>query len=99
MRSMQPARLVLVLLAGLLLAAFVGNIVRSSGGGSASMTYGQLVQQVESAPQTIDKVVFKPRGQEVDVQLADGSSAKLNYPTAEAQIQLQNALEEENIAF
>jgi cell division protease FtsH len=96
---MQPARLALVLLAGLLLAAFVGNIVRSTGGSSTSMTYGQLVQQVETAPQTIDKVVFKPRGQEIDVELADGSSAKVNYPTAEAQIQLQNSLEEKNVAF
>jgi cell division protease FtsH len=96
---MQPARLALVLLAGLLLAAFVGNIVRSTGGSSTSMTYGQLVQQVETAPQTIDRVVFKPRGQEIDVELADGSSAKVNYPTAEAQIQLQNSLEEKNIAF
>jgi cell division protease FtsH len=96
---MQPARLVLVLLAGLLVAAFVGNIVRSTGGNSTSMTYGMLVQQVETAPQTIDKVVFKPRGQEIDVELTDGSSAKVNYPTAEAQIQLQNSLEEKNIAF
>jgi hypothetical protein len=96
---MQPSRLVLVLLAGLLLAGFVGNVVRSSGGSAADLTYGELVQRVETSPATIDQVIFKPRGQEIEVQLADGTTATVNYPSAQAQIQLQDALERQDVAF
>jgi cell division protease FtsH len=96
---MQPARLVLVLLAGLLLAGFVGNLVRGSGAEEAELTYGQLVERVETQPETIEEVVFKPRGQEIDVTLAGGATAELNYPSPQAQIDLQRELERQQVPF
>ncbi len=99
MRQMQPARLVLVLLAGLLLAGFVGNLVRGSGAEKANLTYSELIQRVETEPETIEGVVFKPRGQEIEVTLAGGATAEVNYPTAQAQIDLQRQLELQEVPF
>jgi cell division protease FtsH len=96
---MQPSRLLFVLLAGLLLAGFVGNVLRGDSGAEASMTYGELVRQVETSPSTIESVVFKPRGQEIEVALADGSASEVNYPSPQAQFELQQALEREEIPF
>jgi cell division protease FtsH len=95
---MQPARLALLLLMGLVLAGLVGNLVRG-GSDAESMTYGELVQRAESQPDTIAHVLFKPRGQEIEVELTDGSAAELNYPSAEAQFELQRTLEDQQIAF
>ena len=50
-------------------------------------------------PETIEGVVFKPRGQEIEVTLAGGATAEVNYPTAQAQIDLQRQLELQEVPF
>ena len=62
-------------------------------------TYSQLIQRVNDQPATIKDVLFKPKSQEIQADLVDGSQIKVNYPSDQAQIEFQNALEEQKIQF
>ena len=62
-------------------------------------TYSQLIQRVNEQPTTIKDVLFKPKSQEIQADLVDGSQIKVNYPSDQAQIEFQNALEEQKIQF
>ncbi len=63
------------------------------------MTLSQLIDRVESDPDSIEQVVFKPKGQEIEATFFGGQKTSLNYPSTESQIQLQRRLEQENVPF
>jgi cell division protease FtsH len=63
------------------------------------MTLSQLIDRVESNPDSIENLVFKPKGQEIEVTFFGGETTKLNYPSQDAQFQLQQALEENEVPF
>ena len=63
------------------------------------MTLSELIQRVETDPGSIEQVVFKPKGQEIEATFIGGQKTKLNYPSEEAQFQLQQTLEEKDVAF
>ncbi len=63
------------------------------------MTLSQLIDRVESDPDSIEQVVFKPKGQEIEATFFGGQKTSLNYPSTESQIQLQRLLEQENVPF
>ena len=52
-----------------------------------------------TTPTTIDEVVFKPKRQEIEATLTDGTKIKINYPSDQAQIQFQDLLEEKGVTF
>ena len=62
-------------------------------------TLSELITTVETNPDSIEEVLFKPKGQEIEVTYADGEKAKLDYPSHDAQFQLQQALEQNDVAF
>ena len=63
------------------------------------MTLSQLIDRVESDPDSIEQVVFKPKGQEIEATFFGGQKTSLNYPSTESQIQLQRLLQQENVPF
>jgi cell division protease FtsH len=63
------------------------------------LTYSELITLVESSPGEIDSITFKPNDQGIQVVLIDETTADVNYPSPDAQIQLQRVLEEKSITF
>jgi cell division protease FtsH len=63
------------------------------------MTLSQVITEVETNPEAIRSVVFKPKGQEIEVTRKTGETIKVHYASPEAQIQFQNLLEDKNVAF
>ncbi len=63
------------------------------------MTLSQLIATVERSPESVSEVVFKPKDQEIAARLANGSTVKVHYPSAESQIAFQRVLERKGIRF
>jgi cell division protease FtsH len=64
------------------------------------VTYSQLIQTVEDDPTSIEGVLFKPKGQEIEVTFTDSDrKVKVNYPSDQSQIEFQNLLESKGVAF
>ena len=63
------------------------------------VTYSELYARVLEQPETISGIVFKPKSQEIQAELTNGTQVKVNYATDQAQIQFQDALAEEGITF
>ncbi|MCY4086111.1 MAG: ATP-dependent zinc metalloprotease FtsH [Actinomycetia bacterium] len=63
-------------------------------------TYSTLIKLVEDEPATVQEVVFKPKKREIEATLAgDGATVKVNYPSEEAQLDFQQLLERQGVAF
>ncbi len=63
------------------------------------VTYSDLYLRVQNDPETISAVLFKPKGQEIQAELTNGTQVKVNYASDQAQIQFQEALESKDIEF
>ncbi len=61
-------------------------------------TYGELIAQVETAPSTVETVLFSPNSQGIEATVA-GEKWKVSYPSSEAQIEFQNLLEAQGVEF
>jgi cell division protease FtsH len=68
---------------------------------SQKITFSQLINEVENcAPGscTVSEVVFSPKGQSIEA-LLDDNKVKVNYPSDQAQIEFQQALQLKGIGF
>ncbi len=65
----------------------------------AELTYSEIVNTVETSPQQIEEIVFKPKSRGLKVTFVDESKADVNYASEEAQIEFQGLLETQGIAF
>jgi cell division protease FtsH len=68
---------------------------------SQKITYSQLIDEVEDCVPgscSVSEVVFSPKGQSIEA-LVDDNKVKVNYPSDQAQIEFQQALEAKGIAF
>jgi cell division protease FtsH len=92
------ARLIVPIVLGVLLVGLLLNTMRPRGQES-SLTYSELVTEVQRNPAAIDEVVFAPRDQGIEVRFDDGRKAKVNYPSAESQFALQEQLQAANVQF
>jgi cell division protease FtsH len=63
------------------------------------LTLSQVITEVENEPEGIRSVLFKPKGQEIEVTRKSGETIKVNYASPQAQIEFQNLLERQNVAF
>ena len=65
------------------------------------VTYSDLIQRVQKDPNSIELVVFNPKKQQITATPSneDDSTVKVNYPTAQSQIEFQNLLERKDVAF
>jgi cell division protease FtsH len=64
-------------------------------------TFSQLIDTVRNQPQTIESVVFDPRGQGITATLRDTEKTEIvvHYASEEAQIDFQRLLESKQIVF
>jgi cell division protease FtsH len=63
------------------------------------VTYSQLISTVETAPGSIQEVVFSPKGRSIEATLTSGDKYKVNYPSDESQIEFENLLEQKGVLF
>ena len=65
------------------------------------VTYSQLISTVETAPGSIQEVVFSPKGRSIEVTPSDTDAKKfkVNYPSDESQIEFENLLEQKGVLF
>jgi cell division protease FtsH len=63
------------------------------------LTLSQVMAEVEENPENIQSVLFKPKGQEIEVVRKSGETIKVNYPTPDAQFDFQQLLERQEVPF
>ena len=63
------------------------------------LTYSKLIGTVRTSPQSIEQIVFKPKSRGLKIAFTDGSKANVNYATEEAQVEFQQLLESQGVAF
>jgi cell division protease FtsH len=63
------------------------------------VTYSELIQEVQTDPKSIELVVFSPTKQQITATRTDGSKVRVNYPTPQSQIEFQNLLSKQDVAF
>ncbi len=63
-------------------------------------TYSEVIGIVRSDPASIESVMFKPKGREIEVAFRDSERVlKVNYPSDQSQIEFQNLLDGNGIEF
>jgi cell division protease FtsH len=62
-------------------------------------TLSTLYSQVQNEPSSIKEVLFVPNKHQIRVQQLDGQKYDVNWPTDQAQADLQKQLERNNVAF
>ena len=63
------------------------------------VTYSQLISTVETAPGSIQEVVFSPKGRSIEATLTSGDKYKVNYPSDQSQIEFENLLDEKAVPY
>ncbi|MGH2995080.1 MAG: ATP-dependent zinc metalloprotease FtsH [Gaiellaceae bacterium] len=82
-----------------LLVYLASQTLLPQGEEGQKVTYSQLISQVESNPDQFQELLFSPKGRSIEATLKTGDKYKVNYPSDEAQIDLQRKLEARNVAF
>jgi cell division protease FtsH len=63
-------------------------------------TYSQLIQRAQDNPGSIEKVVFQPRRQQLEVTLRGGDKLEtIHYPSAESQVRFEEILAEQGVVY
>jgi cell division protease FtsH len=62
------------------------------------MTYSQLITAVEQQPNSVQDLVFNPKGRSIEAKV-DGQKVKVNYPSDESQAQFQEILQNKHVSF
>jgi cell division protease FtsH len=71
----------------------------TSGKKSTKTTYSAVIQQAKTDPASIREVVFNPSKREIAVYGADGKKQIVHYPSDQSQVQFQDTLQKQKIAF
>src|SRR5687767_9908235 len=69
--------------------------------GAKKVTYSDLIQRVQTDPESIALVEFNPKKQQITATPSneDDRKIKVNYPTPQSQIEFQNLLQRKDVAF
>jgi cell division protease FtsH len=62
-------------------------------------TYSQLIQLVQTDPDSVEKVTFEPRSQKVVAETADGRKISTSYPSPESQVRFENILAQHDVVY
>jgi cell division protease FtsH len=62
------------------------------------IAYSQLIQSVESDAESVEQLLFNPKGQSIEATIG-GTKVKTNYPSDQSQAALQTKLEAYGVAF
>jgi cell division protease FtsH len=82
-----------------LLVYLASQTLMRGGDKELKTTYSALQQQVNTDPGSFKDFTFDPNKQKINYEKVDGSKGSVNYATPQAQIQFQNLLEKNNVAF
>jgi cell division protease FtsH len=63
------------------------------------ITYSQLIELVDTSPESIESILFVPKGRSIEAKLTAGEKFKVNYPSDESQLKFQERLEQQDVAF
>jgi cell division protease FtsH len=66
---------------------------------SQKITYSQLIELVDTQPDSIESILFVPKGRAIEAKLTSGKKFKVNYPSDESQLKFQERLEDKGVAF
>jgi cell division protease FtsH len=80
----------------IVLLVFLASRTLLPGGSSDTqkMTYSGLIQLVQDNPGSIKNVLFVPKSREIQADLSNGKSVKVNYPTDQSQFDFQEMLQD-----
>ncbi|MBA3331875.1 MAG: ATP-dependent metallopeptidase FtsH/Yme1/Tma family protein, partial [Actinobacteria bacterium] len=95
-RSALFPLIIIVVLAYLAMNALTGNDEKA-----VKESYSQLYERVQTDADSIEKVLFTPRKQQITATLTDEDSTKIvvNYPTPDSQIRFERALAKYEVAY
>jgi cell division protease FtsH len=93
-RSALFPLIVIVLLVYLASQTFIGG-----GDKEPKKTYSELISGVNGDPKAFEKLTFDPDKRSIKVERVDEENYTVNYPSDEAQLRLQQTLEEKGILF
>jgi cell division protease FtsH len=68
-------------------------------GPEAKTTYSDVLNTVETNPDSIRMVLFKPSKREAEIENSDGKKFKVYYPTDQSQVVFQKKLEDNHVQF
>jgi cell division protease FtsH len=71
----------------------------TTGKKSAKTTFSAVIQQAKTDPASIREVVFNPSKRQITVYGADGKNQSVYYPSDQSQVQFQDTLQKQKIAF
>jgi len=71
----------------------------TTGKKAEKTTYSAVIQQAKTDPASMREVVFNPSKREITVYGADGKKQVVHYPSDQSQVQFQNTLQANKIAF
>ena len=99
MRNPWLPRVVIIVIVVATIALIAAGTRSFNDEPKTELTYSELITLVERSPGEIESVVFKPNDQGIRVLLIDESTADVNYPSPDAQIELQRVLEQNGVTF
>jgi cell division protease FtsH len=62
-------------------------------------TYSQLIQRVETEPDSIKEIMLDPNKQRASVELRNSDKFSVNYPSDESLLELENHLQKANVLY
>ena len=80
-----------------LLAYLASHTLLRGSDDTKKITYSQLIEQVERGE--VKEVLFVPKSRAIEGKLADGEKFKVNYPSDQSQIALEERLREHDVLF
>jgi cell division protease FtsH len=95
----RSSRRLLLILAVTTLLTATFFVFTSSSQEPRDVTYSELIALVENKPARVTEVRFEPRSQAVEATLADGTEVATHYPSDESQIEFEQLLERQDVAF
>jgi len=80
-----------------LLAYLASHTLLRGSDDTKKITYSQLIERVEAGD--VKEVLFVPKSRAIEGKLSNGTKFKVNYPSDQSQIALEERLREHNVLF
>ncbi|MGZ4395508.1 MAG: ATP-dependent zinc metalloprotease FtsH, partial [Gaiellaceae bacterium] len=71
----------------------------TTGKKAEKTTYSAVINQAKTDPASIREIVFNPSKREIAVYGADGKKQVVHYPSDQSQVQFQDTLQKNHVAF
>ena len=89
----------LVLLAIVALIWLASETLLPADADEAEIAYSEVKRLVVEAPETIERLEFRPDDRTIEVRFTDGTSAESAYPSETSAAQLERTLDEQGVEY